>query len=81
MYIYTYILTCFFTDCLCFFLRIPTDGFVLADKSTIRFPEPLRNADAKTLLISHNSAKIYLSEPSLGYPLSVLNVNSTLRSI
>ena len=34
---------------LCFFLRIPTIGFVFADKSTIRFPEPLQSAEAKRL--------------------------------
>jgi len=34
----------------CFFLRFPTDGFVLANKSTIRVPEALRNAEAKGLI-------------------------------
>jgi len=37
------------TSYLCFFLRIPTDGFVFANKSTIRFPEPLPSAEAKRL--------------------------------
>jgi len=54
-----------FIGCLCFFQRIPTDGFVLADKSTIRFPEPLRKTEAKRLLSTHISRNAYVSEPSL----------------
>jgi len=42
-----------------------TDGFVLADKSTIWFPKPLRNAKAKRLLTSQKSRTSYVSEPSV----------------
>jgi len=37
----------FFPGFLCFFLQFPTDGFVLADKSTIRVPEPLQSAEVE----------------------------------
>jgi len=46
-----------FIGCLCFFQRIPTDEFVLADKSTIRFPELLRNTEAKNTEAKNTEAK------------------------
>jgi len=50
-----------FTGCLYFFQQIPTDGFVLADKSTIWFPEPLQNTEAKTSFRTHNFRNSYVS--------------------
>ena len=48
-----------------FFQRIPTDGFVLADKSTIGFPESLQNTEAlKRWLSNNNSTNLYVSRPS-----------------
>ena len=40
---------------------MPTDGLILADKSAIRFIEPLHNTEVKRLLRTHNSRNSYVS--------------------
>ena len=62
------------------FFRIPTHGFVLAKKSTIRFPEPLRNAEAESLLRSHNFRNSYIFEPSC-YPQAFVSRLPTIFQV